>query len=77
MYWMSTDVTQYIGPLLIGLCDERYNEDGLLIPAIRSLACLDLLSRFHVHTSDTLSLLEGHVQQFGILTKVFLVYYDL
>jgi hypothetical protein len=76
MHWITIDIPQYIAPLLIGLCDEEHNEDELLIPAIRSLACLDLLSRFHVHTSDTLSLLQGQVQQFGILTKVFLAQYD-
>jgi hypothetical protein len=65
------NVSQYIAPLLLGLCDEEYNQDELLIPAIRSLACIDTLSGFHVHTSDTLSLLEDQVQQFGILTKVF------
>jgi hypothetical protein len=45
----------------------------LLLPAIRSLACIDLLSRFHVHTSDTLSLLENQIQQFGNLTRVFII----
>jgi hypothetical protein len=62
--------SQYIAPLLLGLCNEEHNQDKILIPAVRSLACIDILSGFHVHTSDTLSLLEDQVQQFGILTKV-------
>jgi hypothetical protein len=60
-------------PLLLGLCDGEYNEDKLLVPAIQSLASLDLLSRFYVHTSDTLFLLEDEVQKFGALTKVSVV----
>ena len=66
-----------MAPLLLGLCDKQYNEDKLLVPAIRSLACIDLLSRLHVHTSDTLSLLEDQIQQFGRLTKVFDLEYDI
>jgi hypothetical protein len=66
------DISQYIAPLMLDLCDEEFNEDQLLIPAIRSLACLDLLARLHVHTSDTLSLLKDQVQHFGRVTKVFI-----
>ena len=62
--------------MLLGLCDEQFNEDQLIVPAIRSLACLDLLSGFHVHTSDTLSLVKDQVQKFGVLTKVFVIICD-
>ena len=68
---------QYIAPLLLGLCDEEHNQDNLLIPAIWCLACIDTLSGFHVHTSDTLFLLEDQVQQFGILTQVSQMWVEL
>lgn len=55
---------------MLGICDEEYNTDELIIPAIRALACVLTLARFHVHTSETLSLLKHHVQQFGQLAKV-------
>jgi hypothetical protein len=51
-------------------------QDKLVIPAFRQLACILLLSRFHVHTENTLALLEGHIARFGELTKV-LEYYNL
>lgn len=41
------------------------NLDEIVIPALRHLACVLLLARFHVHTEDTLALLEEHIQKFG------------
>lgn len=54
-----------------GVCVEQ-NTDELLVPALRALACVLTLARFHVHTSETLSLLKYHLWQFGQLAKVFL-----
>lgn len=54
---------------MLGICDE-YDPDGLLISTLRKLACVLTLARFHVHTSETLSLLKCHIQQFGQLIKV-------
>jgi hypothetical protein len=56
---------------MLGVCDD-HNTDGLLIPALRALACVLTLARFHVHTSKTLLLLRHHIQQFGQLAKVCL-----
>lgn len=75
--WPGPDLPQYIAPLLLGLCHEEHNQDELLIPAICALACIDTLSGFHVHTSDTLSLLEDQVKQFGILAKVFWLWMNI
>ena len=55
---------------MLGICGD-HNTDELLIPSIRALACVLTLARFHVHTSETLSLLKQHIQQFGQLAKVF------
>jgi len=57
---------------MLGICDEEHNTDELIIPALRSLACVLTLARFHVHTSETLSLLKHYVHQFGQLAKVCL-----
>jgi len=57
---------------MLGICDEEHNIDELIIPAIRALACVLTLGRFHAHTSETLSLLKHHIQKFGQLTKVCL-----
>ena len=56
---------------MLGICDEQ-NSEELLIPALRALACVLTLARFHVHTSETLSLLKNHIWQFGQLAKVCL-----
>ena len=56
---------------MLGVCDD-HSSDELLIPTLRALACILTLARFHVHTSETLSLLRYHVQQFGQLAKVCL-----
>jgi len=55
---------------MLGIRDKKHNTDELIIPALRALACVVTLARFHVHTSQTLSLLKGHIAQFGQLTKV-------
>ena len=57
---------------MLGIRDEEYNTDDLIIPALRALACVLTLTRFHAHTSETLSLLKGQINQFGQLTKVYL-----
>ena len=57
---------------MLGICGEEYNTDELIIPALRALACVLTLARFHVHTSETLSLLKQHIQEFGQLAKVCL-----
>lgn len=55
---------------MLGICAEEYNTDELIIPALRALACVLTLARFHVHTSETLSLLKQHIQEFGQSAKV-------
>jgi len=35
--------------------------DMIVVPALRELACVLLLGRFRVHTSDTLGLLRHHI----------------
>lgn len=55
---------------MLGICDD-HAADGLLIPTLRELGCVLLLARFHAHTSETLSLLKNHIQQFGQLAKVW------
>lgn len=55
---------------MLGICDKECSTDELIIPALRSLACVLTLARFHAHTSETLSLLKHHIQQFGQLAKV-------
>jgi len=55
---------------MLGICNEETNTDELIIPALRALACVLTLARFHVHTSETLSLLKHYIQHFGQLTKV-------
>ena len=50
--------------------DEEHNTDELIIPALRALACVLTLARFHAHTSETLSLLKDHINQFGQHAKV-------
>ena len=50
---------------MLGICNEKHNADSLIIPALRALACVLTLARFHVHTSETLSLLKYHINQFG------------
>jgi hypothetical protein len=62
----NIDILQYIPPLMLGVCDA----DGLLISTLRALACVLTLARFHVHTSETLSLLKHHIWQFGQHAKV-------
>lgn len=57
---------------MLGICNEEHNTDELIIPALRALACVLTLARFHVHTSETLSLLKHYIQQFGQFTKVSL-----
>ena len=54
---------------MVGIHDEEHNTDELLIPALRALACVLTLARFHVHTSETLSLLKHYIRQFGQLVK--------
>jgi hypothetical protein len=58
---------------MFGVSDE-HGVNELLIPALRTLACILTLARFHVHTSETLSLLKHNIQQFGQLAKVHLQY---
>lgn len=55
---------------MLGIQDGEHNTDELIIPALRALACVVKLARFHVHTSETLSLLKDHITQFGQFTKV-------
>lgn len=55
---------------MLGICNEEDNTDKLLLPTFRALACVLTLARFHVHTSETLSLLKDHINQFGQLAKV-------
>ncbi|KAF9784788.1 hypothetical protein BJ322DRAFT_1109498 [Thelephora terrestris] len=62
-------ILRYLSPLANQVCQLGQNQDVLIIPAIRHLACLLLLSRFHAHTTSTLSLLQGHINKFGELTK--------
>ena len=57
----EADHLQCISPLLLGICDEEHNRDELLLPTFRALACVLTLARFHVHTSETLSLLKEHI----------------
>jgi hypothetical protein len=52
-----------------GLKDSD-DQDKLVIPALRELACVLLLARFHVHTENTLALLENHISRFGAFAKV-------
>ena len=54
---------------MVGVCGEN-NTDELFIPTLRALACVLTLARFHVHTSETLSLLKHHIWSFGQLAKV-------
>lgn len=56
---------------MLGIRDEEHNTDEMIIPAFRALACIVTLARFHVHTSETLSLLKDHITQFGQFTKVY------
>lgn len=65
-----TDHLQYISPLLLGVCNEKYNTDELLLPTFRALACVLTLARFHAHTSETLSLLKDYIKKFGQFAKV-------
>ena len=44
--------------------------DTIVIPALRELVWILLLSRFWVHTSDTLALLQQHVKRFGVHSQV-------
>jgi len=67
---IKVDHLQCISPLLLGICNEEDNTDKLLLPTFRALACVLTLARFHVHTSETLSLLKDHINQFGQLAKV-------
>ena len=55
---------------MLGIRDGEHNTDELIIPALRALACVLTLARFHVHTSETLSLLKNHIAQFGQFAKV-------
>lgn len=61
---------QYISPLMHGVKVGEHNKDELMIPALRALACVLVLARFHAHTSETLSLLKHHIHLFGELVKV-------
>ena len=42
----------------------------IVVPALRELACVLLLGRFRVHTSDTLGLLQQHIAKFGDCLQV-------
>lgn len=44
--------------------------DTLIVPALRELACILLLARFKVHTEDTLSMLEAHIERYSEATAV-------
>ena len=44
--------------------------DMIVIPTLRALACVLLLARFRVHTSDTLALLRQHIEEFGLCAQV-------
>ena len=44
--------------------------DEIVIPALRELACVLLLGRLQVHTSDTLGLLQRHIRKFGDYSQV-------
>ncbi len=57
---------------MLGIREEEKNTDELIIPSLRALACVLTLARFHVHTSETLSLLKNHIHQFGQLAEVYL-----
>jgi hypothetical protein len=66
---ISNAALQYLPPLLLGICKDE-NQDTIIIPTLRQLACVLLLSRFRIHTETTLQMLEEHVQQFGRLASV-------
>jgi hypothetical protein len=44
--------------------------DAIVVPTLRELACVLLLGRFRVHTSDTLGLLQHHIAKFGERSQV-------
>lgn len=44
--------------------------DAIVVPALRELACVVLLGRFQIHTSDTIGLLREHIEKFGEYTQV-------
>lgn len=44
--------------------------DDVVIPALRELACVLLLAHFEVHTSDTLGLLQQHIDKFSVWSQV-------
>jgi len=73
---ISNTALQYLPPLLLNVCKDG-NQDEIVIPALRQLACVLLLSRFHIHTQTTLQMLEEHVQQFGRLTSVNMLLFIL
>lgn len=60
---------KYLPALMVNLHADD-NQDSLIIPILRQLACVLLLTRFHVHTDDTLALLQGHIDKFDELAKV-------
>ena len=60
---------QYLPPLLIGVSGND-ETDMIVVPALRELACIVLLGRFRVHTSDTLGLLQQHIAKFGKYSQV-------
>ena len=60
---------KYLPPLLIGIQDED-DADKIVVPALRELGCVLLLARFQVHTSDTLALLQQHIEGFGMWSEV-------
>ena len=64
---------QYLPPLLIGI-RKKNNMDTIVIPTLRSLACVLLLGRFRVHTSDTLALLQQYIEKFGSCAQVCIKY---
>jgi len=50
--------------------NKNENQDAIIIPTLRQLACVLLLARFRIHTENTLRMLEDHIQQFGRLASV-------
>ena len=44
--------------------------DVIVIPTLQELACILLLARFWVQTSDTLALLQHHIKRLGVHSQV-------
>jgi len=73
---ISNMALQYLPPLLFGVC-KNDNQDKIIIPTLQQLACVLLLSWFHVHTETMLQMLEEHVQEFGRLASVSMLLFFL